>query len=119
MPPVTLCKPVGDPLTPQQTLNTLVDMMPAIVIVAPSEEARMPELGRNDEEAIRLRAYFLWEREGRPEGRAQDHWLSAILEGFGEEPGPDAEFMEDEEKVLAGRPDANMPALLTRDVPGG
>jgi hypothetical protein len=29
------------------------------------------------------------------------------------------EPMEDEEKVLAGRPDANIPALLTRDVLGG
>jgi len=27
--------------------------------------------------------------------------------------------MDEEEKVLAGRPDANMPALLTQDVPGG
>ena len=29
------------------------------------------------------------------------------------------EPMEDEEKVLAGRLDVNMPALLTKDVPGG
>jgi hypothetical protein len=29
------------------------------------------------------------------------------------------EPMDEEEKVLAGRPDANMPALLTKDVPGG
>ncbi len=27
--------------------------------------------------------------------------------------------MDDEEKVLANRPDANIPALLTRDVLGG
>jgi hypothetical protein len=27
--------------------------------------------------------------------------------------------MEDEEKVLAGKPDVNMPALLTKDVLGG
>jgi hypothetical protein len=29
------------------------------------------------------------------------------------------EEMDEEEKVLAGHPDANMPALLTQDVPGG
>lgn len=29
------------------------------------------------------------------------------------------EPLEDEEKILAGRPDANIPALLTKDVPGG
>ncbi len=27
--------------------------------------------------------------------------------------------MEEEEKVLAGRPDVNLPALLTKDVQGG
>jgi hypothetical protein len=29
------------------------------------------------------------------------------------------EPMDEEEKVLAGRADANIPALLTKDVPGG
>ena len=33
--------------------------------------------------------------------------------------GPSDERMDEEEKVLAGRTDANMPALLTQDVPGG
>lgn len=32
---------------------------------------------------------------------------------------PEDERMEDEEKILAGRSDVNMPALLTRDVHGG
>jgi Protein of unknown function (DUF2934) len=54
-------------------------------------------------------AYFLWESEGRPEGRALDHWKRAAAEN---------RFV-DEEKVLAGRPDANIPAMLTEDVPGG
>ena len=59
------------------------------------------------EETIREAAYRIWEREGRPEGRAVEHWREA-RETHGEE-----------EKVLDGRPDANMPALLTKDVPGG
>lgn len=29
------------------------------------------------------------------------------------------EHLEDEEKILAGRADVNMPALLTKDVQGG
>jgi hypothetical protein len=33
--------------------------------------------------------------------------------------GPSDEHMDEEEMVLAGRSDANMPALLTQDVPGG
>lgn len=74
---------------------------------------------QDKDNSIRERAYFIWEREGRPEGPAPDHWLSATVEEFGEEHGHDDVFMEDEEKVLAGRPDANIPALLTKDVHGG
>ena len=29
------------------------------------------------EEQIRLTAYFLWEQDGRPEGRAWEYWLRA------------------------------------------
>ena len=29
---------------------------------------------------IRARAYAIWEREGRPEGRDLDHWLQAKSE---------------------------------------
>lgn len=31
------------------------------------------------EEQIRLRAYEISERDGRPDGRQQDHWLEAEL----------------------------------------
>jgi Protein of unknown function (DUF2934) len=65
--------------------------------------------GLDEDQAIRERAYFLWENEGRPEGRALDHWQRAAAE----------ERLVDEEKVLAGRSDANIPAMLTKDVPGG
>ncbi len=79
----------------------------------------MPDTNPNNEQAVREKAYFIWEREGRPEGRAHDHWYRAIREAFRHEPGPDEEPLSEEEKVLAGRVDVNMPALLTRDVPGG
>ena len=46
------------------------------------------------------------------EQRAQDQHPERVQEDH------DA-HLEDEEKVLAGRHDANYPALLTRDVPGG
>jgi hypothetical protein len=32
------------------------------------------------EERIRERAYFIWEREGRPDGRADEHWRRARAE---------------------------------------
>ena len=59
-----------------------------------------------DHEKQRKAAYFLWESEGRPEGRALDHWLRAS-------------GATEEEKVLEGQTDANIPAMLTKDVPGG
>jgi hypothetical protein len=46
-----------------------------------------------------------------PEALDQDHWGRAIIEQFDEERSRDDECMEDEEKVIAGRPDANIPAL--------
>jgi len=32
------------------------------------------------EEAIRQRSYEIWQREGRPEGKALNHWLQAKAE---------------------------------------
>ena len=33
-----------------------------------------------DDEKIRQRAYEIWEREGRPEGREAEHWQKAVEE---------------------------------------
>lgn len=29
---------------------------------------------------IRVRSYLIWEREGKPDGQSQQHWLRAISE---------------------------------------
>lgn len=34
-------------------------------------------MGYDVERRVRERAYFLWLQEGRPEGRAAEHWLRA------------------------------------------
>lgn len=41
------------------------------------------------EERIRAIAYAIWEEEGRPDGRAEEHWLKAcgIVEAEAIEPG--------------------------------
>ena len=31
-----------------------------------------------DEEEVRLTAYFLWEHDGRPEGRDEHYWWAAV-----------------------------------------
>lgn len=41
------------------------------------------------EERIKRRAYEIWEREGRPTGREQEHWDRAVQEIEGE--GPEAQ----------------------------
>lgn len=74
---------------------------------------------RDTDQLLRDRAYFIWEREGRPDGRAYDHWVRAVTEARRPSPAPDDDTLIDEEKILAGRIDVNLPALLTRDVPGG
>jgi len=79
----------------------------------------MAERNPNEDQTIRERAYFIWEREGRPVGCAADHWQRAINEGSTAQRGRDDDLVQDEEKILAGRDDVNMPALLTKDVPGG
>jgi hypothetical protein len=71
------------------------------------------------ERAIRERAYFMWQSEGHPEGRAHEHWVAATVEEMHEQRWHEDALLDDEEKVLAGRADANFPALLTKDVHGG
>jgi len=43
------------------------------------------------EEAVRrqieVRAYLIWERDGRPQGRHAEHWALAEKEIFGEQNG--------------------------------
>ena len=68
---------------------------------------RVPDV--DQEKAVREIAYFFWQREGCPDGRAGEHWQRTTEETA----------MDDEERILAGRHDANIPAMLTQDVPGG
>jgi Protein of unknown function (DUF2934) len=45
-----------------------------------STELLSPESEDDAERRTRERAYFLWEQEGRPEGRAEAHWDAARQE---------------------------------------
>jgi hypothetical protein len=57
-------------------------------------------MDERDEERIRQRAYGIWEREGRPQGRQDEHWFDAEREeadGSGDRPVP------------AGIPDGDAP----------
>lgn len=41
----------------------------------PSDKGPIPS-----EDDIRLRSYLIWEREGHPEGKSEEHWLRAKAE---------------------------------------
>jgi hypothetical protein len=64
----------------------------------------MDELTR--EERVRQIAHSLWEREGRPEGRAEEHWFAACRIVDAEVPEPDWLQRRAPESVEPGEPAA-------------
>ncbi|HVB16954.1 MAG TPA: DUF2934 domain-containing protein [Stellaceae bacterium] len=52
------------------------------------------------EERIQERAYDLWERAGRPEGKAIDFWLQAETEVASEEKGLEQEIKLESEGAV-------------------
>jgi hypothetical protein len=55
-----------------------------------------------DEHVVRERAYAIWVSEGKPDGRAVDHWLRARWE-LEQAPGPEAELRRLERELEPGR----------------
>lgn len=55
------------------------------------------------EEAIRLRSYLIWERDGCPEGKAHEHWLRARAE-LEFESRPPLQQLHDWERYVVARP---------------
>ena len=55
-----------------------------------------------DEHRIRRRAHAIWIEEGRPEGKALDHWLRARWE-LEQAPDPKAELARLERELEPGR----------------
>src|SRR5215469_16851123 len=44
------------------------------------DEEVLVMLTATNEQKVRERAYFIWEREGRPQGKELEHWQAAISE---------------------------------------
>ncbi len=40
----------------------------------------MSEQAKKTDERVRIRAYHLWERDGRPHGRNEEYWVRALAE---------------------------------------
>lgn len=54
-------------------------------------------------EAVRFRAYQIWEREDRPHGRHEDHWAQALTELGLNQPLPEAATMVSAQARKRGR----------------
>jgi Protein of unknown function (DUF2934) len=76
-----------------------------------------------DEDRIRQRAYEIWEQEGRPEGRHDQHWAQAQRELEGAARTSRPEFVANQEsKDQAPRVDQHAsppPQMAMPGVPGG
>ena len=46
----------------------------------PAAPARKSDPGAVSDDAVARLSYQIWEREGRPQGRAREHWQRARLE---------------------------------------
>jgi hypothetical protein len=69
-------------------------------------------------ERIRLRAYQLWEDEGRPDGADLKHWLQALDELSGDDEHETLQDLIDEddrddEEVRSGNADENVQTAVT------
>jgi hypothetical protein len=52
------------------------------------------------EQRVRERAYEIWERTGRPDGKSEEHWLQAEAEIAAEEQGLEQEIELESEGAL-------------------
>jgi len=64
------------------------------------------------EERIRQRAHEIWEREGRPEGREEQHWYQACEDIAVEEDGSLSAAGEEDPEPIAPPPPAKSPASI-------
>ena len=72
----TPAAPRGKTTTPVAARSTSAEVAQAANATPP----RPPKTGVPDVEAVRTRAYALWERAGQPEGDGVEFWLRAEQE---------------------------------------
>ena len=72
----------------------------------------------SSDERIRRRAYEIWEREGRPNGRDQEHWREAEAELAGAAPGVPRTGRVGRQKAAAAEGGAT-PQQTAKDEGGG
>lgn len=79
----------------------------------------MSGTGKTMGERIRDRAYALWEREERPEGRAAEHWRQARSEVEAEDAGNDLDSPDTLPHPAPSAPPAQAPSQKPASRPKG
>jgi hypothetical protein len=75
-------------------------------------------------ERVRIRAYEIWEREGRPEGGAERHWREAEEEvqaedaAMGGTQATEAEFADDGARAATGTGTVAVGSVVDPDLAG-
>lgn len=64
------------------------------------------------DDAIRQRAYFLWEKDGRPEGRDEHYWHLAHREAHGDHQAMVDDTASRTARATGGKNPAEMPASV-------
>jgi hypothetical protein len=67
----------------------------------------------DDEDRIRRHAYAIWEAEGRPDGRHEEHWQRAVQEIAAERTGGASARAEPEASQGGAVPSASPPKQRT------
>jgi hypothetical protein len=70
-----------------------------------------------DENQIASRSYFIWEKEGRPEGKALEHWLRAKVELEAEAAGDNGGKPRRTRAATAGKPNGTTRARKPKAKP--
>ena len=75
--PMAPAAPVATPPAAPPVAPTVVAKVQPRPVVAPQTESRAPQRREITSDLIALRAYNLWEQQGRPQGREMANWLLA------------------------------------------
>jgi len=69
--------PAAKPQTAPPATPVVIAQAPQRQVVAPQAEQQATQRREITSDLIALRAYNLWEQQGRPQGREKDNWLLA------------------------------------------
>jgi Protein of unknown function (DUF2934) len=74
-------------LTAISSISLSGSIRESVAVPAPRAEEERWMSEQINKQAVRGMAYYIWEREGRPDGQEEDHWHRVTIEWIGQERG--------------------------------